>query len=131
MPQTTALISKKIHFDSNGGTVSISLEFDTLLICTYLLQLREANSNAVVMEKTGDNTNAEDDMFSLPTPARLNSNRTLWAFITLIDQTGNGGTYEARVKISQDDRVLETSSSGRKALQVPSESVIFVSRLLT
>lgn len=131
MPQPTALISKKICFDANGGTISISLEFDTLLIGTYLLQLREANGNAVVMEKIGDNTNAEDDVFPLPTPARLNDNRTLWIFITLIDQTGDGGDYEVRVKTSQDDQILDTLSSGQKTIQAPSESIIFVSRLLT
>jgi hypothetical protein len=109
----------KIKFDPNGGTIKVEVKFETLLICTYTLDLREAGSNASIdgYPKQGDNTNPEDDMYALPLPSVINKNRTIWINYVLLDQTGSGGSYQVDFNVNQDGNQIGTWTSGKKQMQ--------------
>ena len=105
--------------DPHGGQITVNLEFpDTLLLCSYTLDVREAGSNKSVpgFPKQGDNSNPEDDLYTLPDPASANIGRTIWAFITIIDQTGKGGEYCANMETAQDGQRKGLSSTGKKKI---------------
>ncbi len=109
----------KIKFNPNGGTIKVEVKFETLLICTYTLDLREAGSNASIdgYPKQGDNTNPEDDLYALPLPSVINKNRTIWITFVLLDQTGNGGSYQVDFNVNQDGSQIGTWTSGKKQMQ--------------
>jgi hypothetical protein len=108
----------KIKFNPNGGTIKAEIKFETLLVCTYTLDLREAGSNVSVdgYPKQGDNTNPEDDTYSLPLPTSANKNRTIWINFVLLDQTGNGGSYKVDFGMIQDGSKIWDWTSGKKQI---------------
>ncbi len=109
-------IVNKVKFNSSGGMIEVELNFTTLLLCTYTLELHENESNAQVWipPKQGDNSNPEDDKYALPVPPSKNNGRSLWAFITIIDQTGSGGEYEVSMEIRQDTSTIGALNTGKK-----------------
>ena len=125
-------IKKKIQFDSNGGVINVELKFETLLICTYTVDLREAESNASVagFPKQGDNTNPQDDVYLLPVPVGVNNNRSLWINFVLIDQTGTGGSYKVGVNVIQDNKQIDTWTSEKKQIEDNFQIEIYVAQLV-
>lgn len=99
-----------IPFDADGGPVWVEITFpETLLYCQYLLQLREADSNAYVdgfRNLQGDNENLQDDNYALPQPAGLNAGRVLRMFFTIFNEEEGGGKYTITVTLRQDGDVL-------------------------
>ncbi len=109
-------IANVIRFDPDAGPLVATLNFTTLLLCPYRIDLRESGKNASVppYPVTGDNSNTEQDEFTLPGTAGEQDGRRLWLFTSVIDQTGEGGEYSIDIEISQDGRYLERISTGRK-----------------
>lgn len=110
-------ITKPIPFNAAGGTLKVNITFDTLFVCTYKLRLKERNSNTTVMTQTGDNTNDQDDIYPLPLPAASNNGRSLWAFMTVIDQAGKGGKYKLTMEIIQDGKVVGSITTKDKSIE--------------
>lgn len=111
-------IVKKTKFDANGGPLRIALSFDTLLLCTYELDLRGPGSNASVppFPKSGDNANSEDDEYKLPPPAGSNNGRRAWIFINIMDQTGDGGSYQCFAVITQGGKKIDVLQTDKKQI---------------
>ena len=97
----------EVKVDPKGGTIKVGLEFpDTELLCTYLLNVREKDSNLPIsgFPREGDNTNKQDDEYPLPMPAESNIGRRIFANLTIMDQTGDGGDYQVDMVITQDEK---------------------------
>lgn len=116
---TRALPTATIEPDM--GTVWIDLTFpNTVLFCTYKLQLREEDSNELIPGYDGiygDNENSEDDIHALPAPASDNDGRVLWAMFTVIDQTGDGGEYIIVLNVRQGGKIIYTKQIGPKSIE--------------
>lgn len=125
-----ATIASTVKFNPTGGTLWVELKFDTLLLCTYDLLVREAGSNATILREAGDNTNAEDDRYALPMPASVNANRVLWAILTVVDQTGAAGKYKLSMEISQDGTLLGTIATSSRKIDANSVTETLVARLV-
>lgn len=128
-------IIREFRFTSTGGTIWVRLRFETLLLCNYSLTLREAGSNNSVLPKPyeGDNSNPDDDLYDLPMPASVNNNRSLWATVAIIDQTGQGGDYEVIMEVTQDGHDVAGSplTTGRRSIDGNSAIEILVARLIS
>lgn len=125
-------IIKKIKFDPEGGPISVELTFKTFLLCAYSLDLRmkETNDSVDGYPKQGDNSNPEDDKYTLPKPASRNRDRSLWAITTVINQSGNKETYEIVMDVFQDGKKLDTMTTGKKELEKNNEIEIFAAKLV-
>ncbi|MBA4312236.1 MAG: hypothetical protein C0417_06370 [Chlorobiaceae bacterium] len=112
-------ILKKIKVSDDGGEISVELKFKTLFLCTYSLDLTEGSHNASVIgfPKRGDNSNTEDDIYTLPVPASVNNKRKLWVVTTVIDQVGIGGEYKIDLIVKQADKLLDEITTGEKILK--------------
>ena len=88
---------EKIKFDPNGTVLKVQIEYLGAITASYVYNLWSANSNAVIIEKQGNNQNPEDDIYFLPQPANQNTNR----FIQVLSSLKNGNTakLKATVKI--------------------------------
>ncbi len=111
---STAVINNTVKISSGSDPVSLELDFKTLLLCTYRIQVKEKNSNQVIHDWSGDNSNEEDDKYSLG-PGAENIGRTVWIFLTIIDQTGDGGSIEVDALFEQSAD-SSTVTTGAKEL---------------
>lgn len=128
MPPPVA-VSKIIKFDPNSGTIKVEIRFTTLLLCAYTIMLRETGSNATLKEFKGDNTNPADDIYSLPDPASSNDGRVVWAVVTVVDQSGQGGDYVVDLAFTQDNKSLGVLTTGKKSIQGTSVTEVLVAKL--
>ncbi|MBI3123007.1 MAG: leucine-rich repeat domain-containing protein [Ignavibacteriales bacterium] len=122
------VIAKKlVKILPNDEVITVELEFDTMLLCTYKIQLREKNSNKVVLSTSGDNSNSEEDKFVIGL-ANESDSRTVWIFFTVMDQTGEGGKYEIRALFKQNGKLIDEGilSSGIRTIS-PGENLQSVS----
>jgi hypothetical protein len=112
------IIKEVIKFDPLGGTIWAEVKCETMLLVAYRVDLREKDSNASVppFPKEGDNTNSSDDAYALPDPASINDGRRLWLFLTIIDQTGDGGNYKVELELTQGGRTIGTLTTTKKKL---------------
>ena len=125
---------KPVKILPNEAVITVELEFDTLFLCTYKIQLREKNSNKVVLSTSGDNSNSEEDKYVIG-HANESDGRTVWISFAVIDQTGEGGKYEIKALFKQNGKVTDEGilSSGIRTIS-PGEnlqSVSFVALLQT
>lgn len=113
-----AVINKKIKIIPNTERITVELEFETLLLCNYKIQVKEVNSNSIVHEWSGDNSNSEDDKYSLGT-GKKNVGRTVWIFLSIIDQTGEGDKYKVTATLKQNGEPLpgDKLTTGKKELK--------------
>ncbi|MEW6195952.1 MAG: hypothetical protein AB1521_12450 [Bacteroidota bacterium] len=113
-----AVINKKIKIIPNTERITVELKFETLLLCNYKIQVKEVNSNSIVHEWSGDNSNSEDDKYSLGT-GKKNVGRTVWIFLSIIDQTGEGGEYKITATLKQNGEPLPGGelTTGKKELK--------------
>lgn len=99
-----------IAFDPDGGPIWVELTFpETILFCSYTLQLREAESSAYVdgyRELQGDNENLQDDNHALPLPVATNAGRVLRVLFTIFNEEEGGGKYTITVTLRQDRDIL-------------------------
>jgi len=109
-------IHKKVSYNAAGGPLSVNVVFDTLMVCTYQLILRENGSNATVIDITGDNANDQDDTYQLPGQARENNGRILWAYMTVIKQNEKGGNYQLGIEIYQDGQKIDSIMTKSKRI---------------
>ena len=125
-------IVKIITFSAKGGTINVALTFNTMLLCTYELDLREVNKNTSVppFPVKGDNTNIEDDKYYLPMPVSSNDGRNVLAFINILDQQGAGGTYQCKMTFSQDGGEIGNLDTGQKQQSGNVSIVIFAAKLI-
>ncbi|MBI4810925.1 MAG: hypothetical protein HY800_05705 [Ignavibacteriales bacterium] len=125
-------ILQKIKFNPDGGVIKVELKFQTMLLCTYDLDYRETGSNSSVagFPCKGDNSNAQDDVYSLPMPPSVNMNRSLWIFVTVIDQVGDGGSYQVDIIITQDGNQLGILTPGEKKLVGNLKSEILIAKFI-
>jgi len=124
-------ITKPIRFDPAGGTLKVNVTFDTLFVCTYKLRLKGKNSNTILMTQTGDNTNDQDDIYPLPLPVESNKNRSLWAFMTVIDQAGKGGKYKLTMEIIQDGKVVGSITTKDKNIEGNIVNEVLIVKLIS
>jgi hypothetical protein len=127
-----AVIKKQIKIIPDSTELSVELEFHTLLVCTYIVELREANSNEIVFREKGDNTNDQDDEHKIGT-GKENDGRSLWIILTIINQDGKGGSYEVNAVVKQNKLPIEdgTLTTGKKEIK-PKENkhdFVLVARL--
>lgn len=117
------VVKKLVKILPNDAVITVELEFDTLLLCTYKIQLREKNSNKVIFSKSGDNSNDEEDKYVIGI-AKESDGRTVWIFFTVIDQTGEGGKYEVRALFKQNGKLIDDGilSSGIRIIS-PDENL--------
>lgn len=125
-------IVKRIRFSAEGGTIKVALTFNTMLLCTYELDLREVNKNASVppFPVKGDNTNSQDDEYYFPMPVSSNDGRNVLAFINLMDQNGTGGTYQCKMIFSQDGSEIGCLDTGQTPQSGNVSTVIFAAKLV-
>ena len=125
---------KPVKILPSDAVITVELEFDTLLLCTYKIQLREKNSNKVVLSTSGDNSNGEEDKYVIG-HANESDGRTVWISFAVINQTGEGGKYEIRALFKQNGKVIDEGilSSGIRAIShgENSHSVSLVALLQT
>jgi hypothetical protein len=124
-------ISNIVDFNPEGGVISVELRFNTMLLCTYDLDVREAGSNQSVQSFPiqGDNSNAQEDCYPLPLPTSANDGRTVLNLINILDQTGGGGPYECLMKFLQDSNPLGQFTTGVKIISGNHATEIFAIRL--
>ena len=116
------VVKKLVNILPNDAAITVELEFDTLLLCTYKIQVREKNSNQVIFSQFGDNSNDEEDKYEIGI-AKESDGKTVWIFFTAIDQTGEGGKYEVRALFKQNGKLIDDGilSSGIRTI-VPGEN---------
>ena len=68
---------KTINFNRQGGEIKVEFKFTGLITASYEFTLWAADSNDRIMHKTGNNQNAQDDIYSLPVPAADNEGRII------------------------------------------------------
>jgi len=68
---------KTIHFNPEGGPLSVEVRAGFAQPGSYALMLWEANQNAVVWQRRGNFINTDDDLYPLPGPAAVHHNRLL------------------------------------------------------
>jgi hypothetical protein len=103
---------EQIKFDAKGPALSVNMKYESNhaenLFVTYTYTLWEAQSSAIVDERSGNNFNNDDDNYRLTTPSAKNIGRV----IDVLSMLKNAGTedLEARVKIEicQGGEPLET-----------------------
>ncbi|MFA7418139.1 MAG: hypothetical protein WCZ90_00535 [Melioribacteraceae bacterium] len=111
------VVKKHVKILPDDAVITVELEFDTLLLCTYKIQLREKNSNQVIISWFGDNSNDEEDKYVIGI-ANESDGKTVWIFFTVIDQTGEGGKYEVRALFKQNGKLIDDGilSSGSRII---------------
>ncbi len=94
---------KEILFKADGGLIKFKIEYKGPIVAEYTYRLREAGSNAVIVEKTGDNDNPEDDLYYLPTPVSGNDNRkiSIGSDFASLDGTSSDVQWQSIVTIYQ------------------------------
>ena len=68
---------KDVAFQANGDRLSINIVFGYAQIASYRLRIWESESNTVVLDKSGNNQNPDDDCYNLPLPTRNNDGRLI------------------------------------------------------
>ena len=99
---------EKIKFDPNGSVLKVQIEYLGAITASYVYNLWSANSNAVIIEKQGNNQNPEDDIYFLPQPANQNTNR----FIQVLSSLKNGDT--AKLKATVKIKVFQGTKKNRR-----------------
>lgn len=103
---------EQVKFDAKGPALSVNMKYESNhgenLFVTYTYTLWEAQSSAIVDERSGNNFNNDDDNYRLTTPSAKNIGRV----IDVLSMLKNAGTedLEARVKVEicQGGKPLET-----------------------
>lgn len=92
---------EQINFNSNGPALSINIQYVSTagqnINAVYTYRLWDAVSNAILDEQSGNNLNAQDDIYWLPTPSSSNNGRIIEVFSTL--KNTDAGVTPARVEV--------------------------------
>lgn len=97
---------EKIKINPNGTVLKLQIEYLGAVTASYVYNLWSATSNAVIIEKQGNNQNSEDDVYFLPQPTNQNINR----FIQVLSSLKNGDTTKLkatiRIKVFQGNKKI-------------------------
>ena len=103
---------QSIKFNSNGGTISITLSAGQAQTGSYEFRLWEAGSNQMVIQNHGNFLNDDNDTYELPTPNTGNNGRLVQGIFTIALLPPNNN-YSATMKVVQDGKTLgDVTTSG-------------------
>lgn len=92
---------QQVNFDSAGPALSVNMRYESNhaenLFVTYTYTLWEAQSSAIVDERSGNNFNNDDDNYRLTTPAAKNDGRVI-DVLSILKNAGDED-LDARIKI--------------------------------
>ncbi|MBK7763788.1 MAG: hypothetical protein IPI46_10530 [Bacteroidetes bacterium] len=99
---------ERLKYNHEGGDLMIEIVFKGLIAASYKYTLWEKDSNEIAFQKSGNNINREDDIFTLQAPLSKHAGRLIdvHASIKGLYEQGTEGTYEFVVIIKQDSNVL-------------------------
>ena len=102
-----ALIESKLLAAVTDVKIKITYWGTRPVLAGYVYQLKSSNPDATVDEKNGDNTNSEDDIYSLPTPVADNVGRKvrLVSSVTAIDDDSD---FTVQMDVIQDGQITDT-----------------------
>ena len=99
---------REVHFQTPGARLCICVEVGYAQIGSYRLRLWEAGSNTVVLDKSGNNQNPNDDCHDLPLPTENNNGRLLQCEFSITSPDPKPGErYSARLIFKQGEEVLD------------------------
>ena len=100
---------KEIHFDAQGERLTICIEIGQAQIGSYRLRLWEAGSNTVVLDKSGNNQNPNDDCHELPLPTENNDGRLAQCeFSILSPDPKPADSYSVAMIFKQGGKLVDT-----------------------
>ena len=100
----------QVKIDPNGGLLQLDIQYLGAFTASYKYTLWEANSNEQVSSVSGNNMNAQDDVYPLPSPVSANTGRLIDIFSTMNNASDAEMNGIVQVKISQGGNVLTTIS---------------------
>jgi hypothetical protein len=96
---------KDIYFQAAGGGLQICIQIGYAQIGSYRLRLWESDSNTIILDKSGNNRNPEDDCYDLPLPNENNDGRYVQCeFSILSPDPKPGERYSAKLIFKQGDQ---------------------------
>ncbi len=104
----------QIRFARNGGPLEVEIQFGHAQVGIYTLILWESGSNTIVMERSGNNDNPQDDRYPLPLPTEKNDGRLVDCVATVIAPDFKpGDRYSIDVIVYQNETEIgRISDSG-------------------
>lgn len=96
---------KIISFNKDGGPICVTVSAGEAQTGSYEFRLWEADKNDVVMKKSGNFNNSDEDTYELPTPNDLNIGRQVQAIVVLA-LLPPSNDYSATMSVMQDDEEL-------------------------
>lgn len=96
----------KIYFDPKGSTLKVDINYLGTAIASYVYQLWETKSNAVVFRQSGNNANSQDDNYDLPTPVSSNEGRLIDILSTLRALVGEEQVQIVNIKVFQGSKKI-------------------------
>lgn len=82
---------KIVQFDPNGERLNVTVVFGYANVASYRLRLWESVTNAILLDKSGNNQNPEDDSYNLPLPTNCNDGRIVQCETSIISPNPNPG----------------------------------------
>ena len=117
---------KKVTFNKTGGDLIVDIQYTGLVAASYTYTLWEANSNAIVDQKAGNNQNPQDDNYNLPKPSSLNVGRLIDVHSTVqgLYDSEDAGKYEVVISITQDGTILDKEVQPNPAKAIGNKIVV-------
>ena len=98
---------KDITFNTNGGRLSVNVTIGNAQAGSYVLKLWESQSNTIVMERSGNNLNPNDDEYELPLPTACNDGRIVECQFAVANPAPKpGDTYVVTLEYFQDGKKI-------------------------
>lgn len=99
---------KEVKFQADGEQLSVRIEFGYAHIASYRLRLWESKNSVVVIDKSGDNKNPNDNSYNLPLPTKNNDRRLLQLEVSLLSPTSaQGEQYSATLIFKQGNKEID------------------------
>lgn len=95
------IIKKKLKVLPNAQIITAELEFDTMLLCTYNIQVKKENENQPELDMVGDNTNSQDDKYPIGL-AKESIGKKIWVSVKIFNTEDVKDEYEVKLIFKQN-----------------------------
>ena len=114
---------KEIQFDARGDRLRICIEIGDAHIGSYRLRLWEPSSNTVVLDRSGNNQNPDDDCYELPLPTMNNNGRLVQLECSILSPDPKPtDKYSLALTVKQGrkilDKITEAGTMGGKRVSL-------------
>lgn len=99
------IIKKKLKVLPNAQMVTAGLEFETMLLCTYNIEVKKENENQHELDKEGDNTNNQDDEYKIGL-AKESMGKKIWVSVKVFNEEDVKNEYEVKLIFKQNNILI-------------------------